>query len=339
MYPTPPILFMIFNRPDLTAKTFETIRQAKPAHLFVSADGPRASREDDAELCQQTREIIEQVDWDCEVKTKFRDKNVGLQTAMSQGMGWFFEHVEAGIILEDDNAIDPSYFQLTAELLERYRDDERVMSIAAENCFLNETSYETSDSYVFSVLPTIWGWATWRRAWQHYDHSMSAWDTSESRAKVMAHFDRDHDRKYWGHEFGEAHSGRLKTCGYRWVMSCLARGGLHIIPYNNLSSNIGFDERASHTYNDSSPDANRSIQPIALPLVHPQEVARDKEAELAMMDARYQTKTWYRKNIIGKRLHRRMLRKVKRSMATCLLRVFCSTVPYCWIETLAMSGV
>ena len=319
MLPTPPILLMIFNRPELTAASFNAIRKAKPAQLFVSADGPRDTHPDDAQLCMQARSIIQEVDWDCEVKTLFREKNIGLQHAMSGGITWFFENVEEGIIMEDDNVPDPSFFQFCARLLDRYRDDERVMSIAGENCFLNETDYETDDSYVFAILPVIWGWATWRRAWNHYDHTMSAWETKASRAEAMSVFSRSHDVSYWSRMFDLAYNGEIPTCGYRWVLSCLAQGGLHIVPTQNLTSNVGFGDQANNTFDTNSPDSEREVASIDFPLNHPSDVERNHEAELKMMDARYDTKQWHRKKVVGQRLHRRILRKVKHSVLAAKL--------------------
>ena len=105
-----PVLFVIFNRPDTTQKVFNAIRQAKPKQLFVAADGPREGKEGEKEKCEQVREIIEQIDWDCEVKTLFRDKNLGCKIAVSSAIDWFFENVEEGIILEDDCLPSQSFF-------------------------------------------------------------------------------------------------------------------------------------------------------------------------------------------------------------------------------------
>ena len=131
--PVAPVALFVFNRPDLTAQVFDVVRAAKPPVLFVSADGPRPDRPDDERLCRETREIVQSVDWPCEVHWNLRDQNLGCGPAMSQGISWVFEHVDRAIILEDDCIPDPTFFPFCDELLERYQDDSRVLQIAGSN--------------------------------------------------------------------------------------------------------------------------------------------------------------------------------------------------------------
>ncbi len=169
----PPIIFFIFNRPAETFRVFERIREARPEKLLIVADGPRSSRAGEAALCRQTREILDRVDWPCEVLTNFADTNMGCGRRIAGGLDWAFEEVEEGIIVEDDCLPDPSFFRYCAKLLDRYRADERVMMISGDN-FQNGVS-RTSDSWYFSQLRHCWDWATWRRAWRHFDFAMSDW--------------------------------------------------------------------------------------------------------------------------------------------------------------------
>ena len=127
------ILFLIFNRPDTTQRVFNEIRRVKPTKLFVAADGPRKNKEGETERCQAARDIINQVDWDCDLHKLFRDKNLGCKMAVSSAINWFFENVEEGIILEDDCLPHPTFFRFCQELLGKYRDDERVMVISGDN--------------------------------------------------------------------------------------------------------------------------------------------------------------------------------------------------------------
>jgi len=120
-----PVLFLIFNRPDTTTRVFEAIRAARPERLYVAADGPRMTREGEAERCAEARRIATAVDWPCEVKTLFRETNLGCRAAVSGAITWFFEHEEEGIILEDDCLPDPSFFPYCTELLAHYRDTGR----------------------------------------------------------------------------------------------------------------------------------------------------------------------------------------------------------------------
>ena len=128
-----PVAFLIFNRPDTTAKVFEAIRQAKPPKLLVVADGPRSDNPSEAEKCQAAREIIEQVDWECEVLTNYSDVNLGCKTRVSSGLDWVFDNVEEAIILEDDCLPHPSFFPFCEKLLDNYRDDKRIMDIRRNN--------------------------------------------------------------------------------------------------------------------------------------------------------------------------------------------------------------
>ena len=167
-----PVLFLIFNREDTTQKVFNVLRRQKPKYLYVAADGPRKNKEGEAEKCRRTRDIINQVDWDCELKTLFREENRGCKMAVSSAISWFFEQVEQGIILEDDCLPHPSFFPFCEELLIRYKDDDRIGHIGG-NCFLPGL-IEDGLSYDFCSISHIWGWASWRRVWKNYDVNFSS---------------------------------------------------------------------------------------------------------------------------------------------------------------------
>lgn len=167
------VLFLVFNRPDTTRKVFEAIRAAKPQRLYVAADGPRMGSACEAGCCAEVRRIVTDVDWLCDVKFLFREQNLGCKMGPYSGISWFFEHEEEGIIIEDDILPLPSFFPYCDELLERYRDDERVGLISGSNIIYKH--YRIQDSYFFSQYSLIWGWASWRRAWQTYDIHMHQW--------------------------------------------------------------------------------------------------------------------------------------------------------------------
>jgi len=169
-----PVLFLVYKRPDTTRQVFEAIRQAKPPRLYVAADGPKKNVPGEAEKVKQVREIISNgVDWDCEVKTLFRDENLGCKYGPVEGINWFFKNEEEGIILEDDTLPSQSFFWFCQELLERYKDDTRIMVISGDN-FQNGITRGTC-SYYFSRYNHIWGWASWRRAWKYYSVDMKLW--------------------------------------------------------------------------------------------------------------------------------------------------------------------
>ncbi len=233
---TPPVAFIIFNRPEYTKKVFAEIRAARPRQLFVIADGPRTAAE--AALCEQTRAIVAdaQIDWPCEVQRDYAEKNLGLKDRISSGLNWFFEHVEEGIILEDDCLPHPSFFRFAGEMLERYRYNERIMMISGDN-FLPD--FLIAGGYFFSRFFSIWGWATWRRSWKQYDPTMCGWSKKASRKKIASIYPERYMRKHVSKMFSDIHTGAINSWDPQWLYACLMSGGLCIVPSVNLISNIG----------------------------------------------------------------------------------------------------
>ena len=266
-----PVALMIFNRPELTARTFEAIAQAKPEKLFVVADGPRSPEE--SERCRQARAIIERVDWPCEVLTNFADTNLGCRRRISSGLDWVFSEVEEAIILEDDCVAALSFFSFCQELLEKYRHDERVMHIGGCN-FQDED--QTPYSYYFSRYLHVWGWATWRRAWELFDVNMSSWP--ETRTSIADLFDDDVERDYFVGAFELGFQGDDQIWDYMWSYACLAQSGLSVVPHVNLVSNIGWGVDATHTNQEIPGLANRPAGNIG-PLRHPPSVLVNRRAD------------------------------------------------------------
>lgn len=271
-----PILLLIFNRPDTTAQVFNSIARAKPRRLFVAADGPRTDKEGEAEKCQAVREIIKRVDWDCEVKTLFREQNLGCKEAVSSAITWFFEQVEEGIILEDDCLPSDSFFWFCAELLEKYRDDERIMMISGDN--FQDGIQRGNASYYFSFVPWIWGWATWRRAWRLYDREMQTFPffVKENRMQSLS-ADRAVQNHRWS-DFISTYEGRINTWDFQWIYSVLINHGLSICPQVNLVSNIGCSSEGTHTFDANSTLANIPLGEI-ITLSHPWAILPDALAD------------------------------------------------------------
>lgn len=275
---SPPILLVVFNRPDLTHASLDAIRKAKPGRLYIAADGPRPGNTKDVEACAETRRIIDRVDWDCTVKTLFRDSNLGCRVGVSSAIDWFFEHETEGIILEDDCIPAPSFFRYCDELLERYRSDERVMVISGSN--FQRGSHVNTDSYYFSRYNHCWGWASWRRAWQHYDRDMSLWPAFKAEGRLDEWSDgKPGFVEYWTRIFNRAAAGEIDSWAYRWTFSCWAHNGLTCLPAVNLVSNIGFDDRATHTKSSGSWQAALQADELPFPLRHPAVVTRSITAD------------------------------------------------------------
>lgn len=274
----PPVLFLVFNRPDTTARVFEAIRAARPRQLFVAADGPRAGRECEAERCRQVRAIATAVDWPCEVRTLFRPDNLGCKRAVSSAIDWFFEQVSEGIVIEDDCLPDPSFFAYCSELLARYREDPRVMSISGDNFISGH--WRPAESYYFSVFTHIWGWASWRRAWAHYDVGMSDWPSQRDAGLLQRVFpDSRRSQAHWTTVMDRVSRGEIDTWDYQWVYATWKQGGVSCLPAVNLISNIGFGANATHTHDAEAKLADLSRDSLTLPLRHPTAVAANQLAD------------------------------------------------------------
>jgi hypothetical protein len=288
-----PVALLIFKRPDCTERVFEAIRQAKPPKLFVVADGPRPSHPDDLEKCAATRAIIDRVDWDCEVFKNFADHNLGCGFRPATGISWVFDHVEEAIILEDDCIPHPDFFRFCDELLERYRDDERVMHISGNNFWSHK--YCRDESYLFSRYTLSWGWATWRRAWQHYDFEMKLWseiDQEKQKNLLKDILGDQHTANSWIKIFQNITDTNLDCWDYQWILTSWLQGGLSILPHVNLVSNVGFGPEATHTFtvdnfSEEFFQLSVPIESMAFPLQHPRWVIRDSEIDRFIHDGYY----------------------------------------------------
>jgi hypothetical protein len=247
-----PVLFLIFNRPEPTRQVFETIRAYQPSKLYVAADGPRSEKTGEWRLCSDTREVLKQVDWECEVKTLLRDQNLGCGTAVSEAINWFFDQEEEGIILEDDCLPDPCFFTFCEEMLDRYRDHPEVGSVSGDN-FLPR-SLHIEQPYGFSKYVQIWGWATWRRFWKNYDFRLAG-DWREWMEIIDRTNPVQNQSRYWFQIFKTLQAGLIDTWDFQVMFSSWRHGLVHIFPSRNLVTNLGYSGDATHT-NFQSPLAN-----------------------------------------------------------------------------------
>ena len=282
---TTPVAFLIFNRPDTTARVFEAIRQAKPPMLLVVADGPRPDRADDIEKCKAARAVIEGVDWDCEVLKNYSDVNLGCKNRVSSGLDWVFEMVEEAIILEDDCLPHPNFFRFCEELLKIYKSDTRIMSICGVNFqFGRKTS---NYSYYYSIYHDCWGWATWKRAWKNYDVSMNLWEILRDTSFIKDKLLDSRATKYWQRIFQAAYEDKINSWFYPWLFSCWTQSGLGIFPQENLVSNIGFGKSSTHTKDSSNTYANLPLLSVDFPLNHPPFVLQNKRADKFTQNTRF----------------------------------------------------
>jgi hypothetical protein len=201
---------------------------------------------------------------------------MGLKARISSGLDWVFEQVGQAIILEDDCLPHATFFRFCEELLEHYKDDERVMHISGDN-FGYQRPPGCTDSYYFSRYAHVWGWATWRRAWAKYDVDMTSWP--DERVRAGEWFDYASERGYWIPIFEAVAAGRIHTWDYQWLYACLRHKGLCIMPFENQVSNIGMSSSATNTRDAYSPVADLPTAAISFPLRHPMVVHYERRGE------------------------------------------------------------
>jgi hypothetical protein len=279
-----PVLLVIYRRPEATRRVFEAIAGAKPRRLFIAADGAATSADRDA--CDAARATVSRIDWECEVSHDFSDENLGLNRRMLSAIDRVFKESESAIILEDDCLPHPRFFTFCSAMLDRYRDDSRIVHVSGE-CY--RAQRVDDDSYFFSKYPLAWGWATWRRAWSIFDAQMASWPRVRTEPEARALFESVDEREYWMSTFDLLHreqsAGRMGSWDYAWYYACMTNG-LSIHPAVNLVANIGSGPAASHTL-DLAALANRPTGPFEEPLQHPSVVIRDRQADLDTFDRRF----------------------------------------------------
>jgi len=266
-----PVLFITFNRPDTTRQVFNAIREARPKKLFIAADGPRENRPGEKEKCQEVRSLVNNIDWDCEVKTLFGEKNLGCGKGPAAAITWFFSNVEEGIILEDDCLPSQDFFRFCSELLEKYRDDTRVMQIGGNN--LNPWPERDEEySYFFSNHNYIWGWATWRRAWKLFNFNMNYYEEVKKNGYHDNYFKSLDEQVYFRYVFDQTYSNlaRATVWDYQWQFSRMLQAGLSVVPYRNLVVNMGYGTDATHTTKHNEILPNLKLERLTFPLRHPE---------------------------------------------------------------------
>ena len=270
-----PVVLIVFNRPALTRKVFSRVAAARPEQLLIVADGPRADRDGERERCVEVRAIVSAVDWPCRVLCNFADSNLGCRRRVISGLNWAFEQVEEAIILEDDILPDPTFFTFCEQVLERYRADQRVAMVTGFNIAADLA--KAPESYYFSALTHIWGWATWRRAWMHYDEHMTAWPEVRRAGGLGEVFRERAALRYWMPILDVMYRVTgPNTWDYQWMFANIAGGRLSVTPAVNLIENIGFGAEATHV-TDAAEAPHVRVSSMAFPLLHPVNVepARD----------------------------------------------------------------
>jgi hypothetical protein len=273
-----PVLLMVFNRLDSASQVFNAIKKVQPAKLYIACDGPRAHKENEKEKVNAVREYLtSQVDWPCEVKTLFRENNLGCKRAVSGAIDWFFSQEEMGVILEDDCLPSQSFFWFCRELLLHYKDDTRIWQISGFNML--DGKHRKNEHYFFSHFGFSWGWASWRRAWAHFDVDMKLWPQAKQEDIINTYPLMPSRYGTWE----ETYSGKIDTWDYQWYFAMASNSALSIVSTRSLIKNIGFGPDATHTFNDISGRGKIENHDISFPLTHPNFVIYNLEYETALL--------------------------------------------------------
>ena len=278
-----PVLLLAFNRPGLTREVIGAIRAARPSRLYVAVDGPREGNRGDSIATASVREIVsEAVDWPCRLETLFRDENLGCRRGVADAISWFFDQEEMGIVLEDDCLPGADFFRFCEQMLARYRIDERVFHVGG-SCHIKE---EIGTGYFFSKYSKVWGWASWRRAWSHYDLETEDFEVEfENLSDIFTSSD---EKLYWKGLLGRYFDGEIDTWDYPWLFSIWKARGLSVYSKRNLVRNIGFGRGGAHTkrWKDYRGLSDLTIEPMGR-INHPAEVAVDVELDRLVFDECY----------------------------------------------------
>ena len=305
-----PILLITFNRPNHTQQVFDEIKKQKPVKLFVFQDGLRVGNILDIEKCKAVRTIFEtQLDWDCELHTNFSSVNLGCGKGPSTGISWFFEHVEQGLIFEDDAVPNSDFFQYAEELLKRYKENVDIRAISSMK--VDQKIYGDASYYFTMLNRNLCAWATWKRAWKDFDYYMEKTTGTDLKKALKKYRVTIRENDYWRERLDEIHTNRLNESSWdmQFVLSIWLNYGKGIAPNVNLSTNIGFDVEGTHTTSSDNPAANLQTYSI-LPLVHPDDLKMNRKSDLNYHKLYFQPLDYGISGI--KRMPFRLNKKIKR---------------------------
>jgi len=277
-----PVLLLIFNRPKKVRQMITALAEIKPKKIYVVADGPRLDTPSDRAKCEEARAIVDTISWDCQVVTHFHSQNLGCRDCVSTGISWFFEQVPEGIILEDDCIPHISFFRYCTQLLARYRDEPQVMHIGGTNFLTQNELPNTKNSYFFSHTPLVWGWATWREAWEKFDTKMQHVETVPQIFQDEQPFKKKFHGLFWISLFRHVKRKDLNTWATRWAYTVQVNNGLCTVPKTNLVKNIGFDNEATNTKDPA--EYVQETKPLPEILTHPTHIEASREVDEMTMN-------------------------------------------------------
>jgi hypothetical protein len=280
-----PVALIFFNRPDTFAKVFESVAAARPSKLFLIQDGARKNKCGEEKKVLECRNLIN-VDWECEVYEDFATENLGCGRRVFTGISKAFEVVDRLVIIEDDIVIGEDMLPFCFEMLERYKNDERIGLISGMN---HIGIYDRIDkSYFFSYRGgAIWGWATWKRVWDSVDWNLQCarnqylMDTLSSMTLPQIDGKQMAQRAIEKYESMQKGERQTSWTTQFVVTACVLQSRLYIVPSKNLTSNIGImGEHSNSSSITTVPRGQRRIYfarvyKLEWPLKHPEYVIDD----------------------------------------------------------------
>ncbi len=279
-----PILMIVFNRPEKTEKLFNIIKKIKPKILFVAADGPR-EKQSDIYNCKKVRKIFDNIDFKCEIYKRFNSKNEGLKKNVKSSIDWFFSKVKKGIIIEDDCIPSLSFFNFCQELLVKYEGNEKIMQINGTNLGI-DYSDKVKETYFFSKLNHVWGWATWKRSWMLFDNEFKDYKTLKKNKSFNKYFIDNKITNWMMKYFDKSESGADNIWSINWAYSILKNNGLCITPTKNLVQNIGFDGSGTSVRNKSFISFSETEINHLDKIVHPLDVNHNLNNDILAYDSK-----------------------------------------------------
>jgi len=304
----------VFNRPSLTAQVLTAIADAQPERVLVVGDGPRDDHPEDKRLVAAVRSAVSDIDWPCEVSTYYADVNLGCGRRIASGLGWIFEQAGEAVILEDDCLPHPSFFRYCGELLRRYRNDDRVHMLAGANV-LGETRMCGPYSYHFSRCYSIWGWATWARAWRGYDFEMRDWPKLRTESWLKHRVPTRQAERIVRQLLDDTYADPSQGWDFGWTLAGWRRDAVCAVPVVNLVTNTGHGDSATHLRWKDHPFASVPRNEIQFPLKHPPDVAACEAADREIWARLYPEFAGYVRGSIGQRLLRAAQGVSKRAFA------------------------
>lgn len=294
-----PVAVLLFNRPELTRQVVRNIGQCRPKKILLVADGPRAHRSEEAQLCVDARNAaLDAIDWSCDVETHFSDINLGCRNRVSSGLDWVFSCVPRAIVVEDDCVLSLDFFYLCDELLDRYAADSRISQIGA--CNLQDNKQVTDDSYYFSRYTHVWGWAGWADRWRSsYDVDINSWPDVRGAGLLLESFTAPEEQAFWERTFESLYQNEIDTWDYQWAYANFVQSRLSIVPAVNMVQNIGFGEFATHTTSSDAEEASLRALPLTQPWRHPSTVMRHIPADCRVARKHYWLRRKRRKSWLG----------------------------------------